>query len=255
MDTYALLGHPLAHSFSAGYFADKFSREGIDAIYVNLDLPSLDLLPSALKQYHSLKGFNVTIPYKQAIIPFLDEIDPVAAAIGAVNTVRVCRAHGRMRLCGFNTDAPGFLKSLGRMSGSLSGRALLLGNGGAAAAVRYALTRSGVECTVVSRAAAHGVLTYERLDSSLLREHKYIVNCTPLGTYPRSHEAPPIPYALITPEHICHDLVYNPGCTRFMALCAERGAVVCNGLAMLHNQAELSWRIWQGEDAGNGGYL
>lgn len=245
MKTYGLVGHPLAHSFSSEYFTRKFRQASIDARYLNFDIPDISDLPRVIAADPTLQGFNVTIPYKQAVIRLLHTLDPVAEAIGAVNTVRVERTPRGIQLRGFNTDAPGFLGSLSDMAGgTLSGNALLLGSGGAAAAVRYALQSRGVACTVVSRMQGKADLTYADLDADLMAAHRFIINCTPVGTYPDSQLAPPLPYGLVTTSHICHDLVYNPGCTRFMALCAERGAAVRNGLDMLHRQAELAWNIW-----------
>ena len=245
MKTYGLVGHPLAHSFSAEYFTRKFRQAELDARYLNFDIPDIAELPGIIATDTTLRGFNVTIPYKQTIIELLHSLDPVAEAIGAVNTVRIERTPRGILLRGFNTDAPGFLGSLSDMAGgSISGNALLLGSGGAASAVRYALQSRGVACTVVSRVQGRADITYTDIDAGLMAAHRFIINCTPVGTYPHSEQAPPLPYELVGTSHICHDLVYNPGCTRFMVLCAERGAAVRNGLDMLHRQAELAWDIW-----------
>lgn len=249
MDVYGLIGHPLGHSFSQRYFSERFRREGIDADYRMWDLPRLDGredLPDA----EGLRGFNVTIPYKRLIIPMLDSIDQRAEAIGAVNVVKVTReADGmggeRPVLRGFNTDADGFRRSIAPLLGEgHHERALVLGTGGAAASVAFALRESGVEPRFVSRHPQEGMLAYDELTPQMVRSYTVIVNATPLGTWPDTDAAPRIPYDGITERHVCHDLVYNPEETLFMRLCAERGARVKNGLDMLHAQAEEAWRIW-----------
>lgn len=247
MATYALVGHPLSHSFSAQYWNDRFSASGLPHSYVNLDLPDLHRLREMLALTPDLKGFNVTIPYKQAIMSLLDEIDPSAAAIGAVNTVTVKHDDNNMLLTGYNTDAPGFLESLldflpaHRLKGM---RALVLGTGGASHAVNYALQQAGASVTFVSRSAGKKCLTYAELNQSILSEHRLIVNCTPLGTFPAVECAPPLPYEHIGREHYCMDLVYNPPFTAFMREAARRGAYVKNGLQMLLGQARAAGRIW-----------
>lgn len=222
---------------------DKFAREGIAAEYRNFELPDIGELPGLLAQWPELLGFNVTIPYKQAIIPMLAALDESAQRVGAVNVVRV-ESDGSLR--GFNTDAGAFAESL---AGLLAGRrhperALVLGTGGASLAVKAALRGMGIEPQGVSRRAGAGLITYQDLTPEVMAAHELVVNATPLGTFPDVHEAPAIPYDALTPRHACFDLVYNPDPTLFMRLAAERGAAVCSGLGMLRLQAEGSWHIW-----------
>ena len=244
MKHYGLIGRQLGHSFSAAYFADKFRREGIDADYRNFQLPDIGELPGLISSCPGLCGLNVTIPYKQAVIPLLDGLDDAAAVIGAVNTIVIRRESERTLLRGYNTDAPGFLESVRDLIPSRPIKALILGTGGASLAVKYALESIGVSCSRVSRTAAPGQLTYAALTPEIMSEHRLIVNCTPLGTHPDDGSCPPLPYHLVSADHIAHDLVYNPGCTEFMKRCATQGATVRNGLKMLHSQAELAWKLW-----------
>ncbi|MDE6109384.1 MAG: shikimate dehydrogenase [Muribaculaceae bacterium] len=241
---YGLLGRKLGHSFSRAYFMDKFAREGIDAEYLNFELPDIDGLPQLLAQHPGLRGFNVTIPYKQAVMPMLASLDESARRVGAVNVVRV-ETDGSLR--GFNTDAQAFAVSLGRL---LAGRpkpagALVLGTGGASLAVNAALRGMGIVPQPVSRTPGKGILSYQDLTPEVMAAHTLVVNATPLGTFPKCDEAPGIPYDALTPAHACFDLVYNPDPTLFMRLAAARGAAACSGLEMLQLQADASWRIWQ----------
>ncbi len=246
---YGLIGYPLGHSLSRVFFTEKFNREGIDAEYRMWSLPELRTRAD-LPAEEGLRGFNVTIPYKRRVMDLLDEVDDVAAGIGAVNVVKVECADGRRILKGYNTDAGGFLKSLLAMPGfreeSRDMRALVLGSGGVSRAVIHALGSIGIESDIVSRSAERGALRYEDLNEEVMRSRRLIVNCTPLGTYPKTGEAPPIPYGMIGEGHYCHDLVYNPSRTRFMELCGSQGAEVKNGAEMLRNQAEGAWEIWTG---------
>ena len=245
---YGLLGRVLGHSFSRSYFTEKFNREGIDADYLNFEIPDISGLRPLVDRHPELCGFNVTIPYKQTIIPLLDGgLDDVAQRVGAVNVVRVL-PDGRLR--GYNTDAPAFAGSLRRL---LSGRAkpsraLVLGTGGASRAVAAALSGMDIAHVFVSRRAGEGLLTYDDLTPDIIGACGLIVNATPSGMWPRTDDAPCIPYAALTPRHVCFDLVYNPDPTLFMRLAAERGAATCSGLGMLHLQAEGSWRIWNQKD-------
>ncbi|MDE6498028.1 MAG: shikimate dehydrogenase [Muribaculaceae bacterium] len=240
---YGLLGRRLGHSFSRAYFTDKFAREGIDAEYLNFELPCIDGLPDLLAQHPALRGFNVTIPYKQAVMPLLHSLDESALRVGAVNVVRV-ESDGSLR--GYNTDAPAFATSLRHLieSRPKPARALVLGTGGASLAVTAALRRMDIEPQPVSRTPGKGRLTYDDLTPEVMAAHGLVVNATPLGTFPQADEAPAIPYDAISPAHACFDLVYNPDPTLFMRLAAERGAAVCSGLEMLRLQAEASWIIW-----------
>lgn len=245
MPAYGLLGRSLGHSFSADFFTRKFKSEGIAATYTNFELLEISRLPALLAAHPDLRGLNVTIPYKREIIPYLDEMDEAAIAIGAVNTVKIERkSDGGVRLYGFNTDAPGFLAGLDCCDMPTPRNALILGTGGASAAVKFALESRRVECLLVSRRPAADRLTYIDLNEEIISGCRLIVNCTPLGTYPDIDSKPDIPYQFITPEHLAYDLVYNPGFTSFMRECAKRGATLSNGLAMLHAQALKSYSIW-----------
>lgn len=264
---YGLLGHPLGHSFSRKFHNERFQRLGIDAEYVNFDLPDITLLHEVLRDETRLSGLNVTIPYKQQVMAFLDELDPVAARIGAVNTVVFTRdipasktpKNPGLWLKGFNTDIIGFRDSIlpllqragvvdavGKALGPAgAARALILGTGGASKAVRVALEDMGITTVFVSRSAAADRLTYEQLDADVMRSHQVIVNCSPVGMYPHIDEAPAIPYHLLTDHHVCYDLIYNPEVTQFLALAQKHGAYTMSGGAMLEGQAIASYNYWE----------
>lgn len=237
LQRYGLIGHPLGHSFSKTYFTEKFEREGIDACYENFDLKDLNLLSSLLQQHPDLCGFNVTIPYKEAILPYLDELDPAAREVGAVNTVKVLN---NRRLIGYNTDIIGINSSL-----SNPHSALLLGTGGASKAVQYVLRKHHIPYHLVSRNPEKSDLTYQNLTPEIIQSHLLIINATPVGMAPHCEEAPLIPYEAITQKHILFDLIYNPEETLFLRYGREQGAKTINGLTMLHAQAEASWEIWE----------
>jgi shikimate dehydrogenase len=250
MHLYGLIGYPLSHSFSRKYFTEKFQREGLaDHDYQLFPLRSIEELPGLLEAHPDLLGLNVTIPYKQAVLPYLDRIDPLAEAVGAVNTIR----RRGQTLSGHNSDVFGFSRSLehflrraGRSAAGL--RALVLGSGGAARAVRVALDRMGVPATTISRSPERGDLTYRALGPEVLSRHHLIVNTTPLGMAPDTGSAPPLPYEELGPRHLLFDLVYNPEETLFLRRGKSVGCKVNNGLEMLYLQAERSWDIWRGED-------
>ena len=239
---YGLIGYPLSHSFSKRYFTEKFIREEKAGHFYELfPLETIEALPDLLKQLPQLKGLNVTIPYKEMVIPFLDEIDAAAKSIGAVNTIKI--SNGKLK--GFNTDVYGFEKSLLNISEeALPKQALILGTGGAAKAVKYALAQSGIVASYVSRKSGTDVLTYQDLNQDTLEKYKLIVNTTPLGMSPNIDSFPNIPYHYIGENHLCFDLVYNPEATLFLQKAQQRGAYILNGLEMLHLQAEKSWEIW-----------
>lgn len=246
MDLYGLLGYPLGHSFSAKYFAEKFANEHICAEYKNFEYPdAVDAIRFLTKQT-DLVGFNVTIPHKQNVLPFLSGITPEAKAIGAVNVV--CVKHednGEVKLYGCNSDVVGFSRSIAPLlDTNIHKRALILGTGGASKAVHYGLQKMGIIPTYVSRTPQAGRLTYADLTPEVMETHKVIVNCTPLGMYPKVETCPDIPYHLLTSKHVLYDLVYNPLQTRFMQCGAEQGATVKNGLEMLHLQADAAWEMW-----------
>lgn len=246
MKLYGLLGYPLGHSFSAKYFAEKFAKEGIDATYKNFEFAEVADAVAYLLQQDDLQGFNVTIPHKQAIMPYLNGLSAEAEAIGAVNVVCVKRdADGTVRLLGCNSDVVGFSNSIqSLLRPKLHSKALVLGTGGASKAVMYGLRKLGVEPIYVSRTPKEGQLTYNDLTPEVMRDYKVIVNCTPLGMYPKVDACPDIPYQYLTPDHLLYDLVYNPLETLFMKRGAAQGAVVKNGLEMLHLQAEAAWVDW-----------
>ena len=236
MKRYGLIGHPLGHSFSKDYFTEKFRREGLDCEYENYDLPSLRI--------PKLCGFNVTIPYKETILPYLDELDPVAAEVGAVNTVKVLD-DGKM--IGYNTDVIGVETTLPYVETpyyDVSTMAIILGTGGASKAVQYVLRKNNIPYKTVSRSKEKGDLTYQDLTPEIIQSHLLIINATPVGMAPNINEAPIIPYEAITPNHTLFDLIYNPEETQFLHYGREHGATTINGLAMLHAQAEASWNIW-----------
>lgn len=246
MDTYGLIGHPLGHSFSQGFFRDKFEGEGIDAEYLNFDVPDAHDVLEVLAAHPQLRGFNVTIPYKERILPYMDEVSKEARAIGAVNVVRVKGTGKQRKLCGFNSDVVGFTDSIRPLLRPHHSKALILGTGGASKAVRYALEQKlGMQSVLVSRNEKPGVITYAQLDVATMAEHTVIVNCTPLGMFPNTDTCPPIPYDLLTAQHLLYDLVYNPEQTLFLKNGRAQGAETKNGLEMLLLQAIESWRIWQ----------
>ncbi len=242
MRRYGLIGRPLGHSFSARYFADKFRREGIaECDYALFELPAIEALPELLAAQPQLRGFNVTIPYKQQIFDYLDVVSQEAERIGAVNCVR----RDGDRLAGYNTDIEGIRLSLGMLLGDdVPEAALVLGTGGASQAVQYALAEAGIPYAVVSRDPARGNLVYDDLTPDVVAAHRLIVNATPVGTYPRVEEAPALPYGALTSGHYLFDLVYNPARTQFLQRGERQGAHTLNGLRMLEVQAEASWRIW-----------
>ena len=241
MKLYGLIGYPLGHSFSEKFFREKFAAEGIaDCRYRNFPIPSIEELPRMLAENPDLRGFNITIPYKQAVLPYLASLSEEAEAIGAVNCVSV----SGKELVGYNTDAYGFRRSLLRLIGEERPRALVLGTGGASRAVCYVLEQLGIDCRLVSRSAGEGRTSYEELTPEIIRERELIVNTTPLGTFPKVEECPDIPYEALTCRHYLYDLVYNPAVTEFLRRGAEHGALTMNGYKMLVGQAEKSWDIW-----------
>lgn len=245
---YGLAGFPLGHSFSRDYFTKKFTREKIDARYFNFELENIQDILQIIEQTPELKGFNVTIPHKQNIIPLLNEISDEAQEIGAVNCVKVTHPAGKPFLSGYNTDAYGFRKALLHFIPDGINKALILGNGGAAKAVRYVLKNLGMEVLTVSRTPIKASeISY--CDTALyLKDFRLIVNTTPLGTWPKTDNYPAIPYSLLSSGHYLFDLVYNPEITAFMQQGIAAGAHACNGLEMLHGQAEKAWEIFSSEN-------
>ena len=238
MKTFGLIGYPLGHSLSAEWFGKKFRSEGIDAKYTNFPLRDINEFRKFIND-NDLAGFNVTIPHKQNIIPFLDELSPEAAAIGAVNCV--VRRDGIMK--GYNTDWQGFSASLEGFLDDRELNALILGSGGSSRAVSYALGRSGIHHTVVSRNKNLGI-GYGELDGTIIGSHRLIINTTPLGMYPDIDSKPNLPYGLLGSKHYLYDLVYNPETTAFMSEGLKHGCRIKNGADMLRLQAELSWQLF-----------
>lgn len=244
MDKYGLIGFPLGHSFSISYFNEKFANERIDAEYVNFEIPTIDALPEVLASNPELKGLNVTIPYKEKVISFLDSVSPEARAIGAVNVIKVEHKNGQATLKGYNSDVIGFTKSIEPMLERCHKKALILGTGGASKAVNYGLRSLGLETVLVSRYERPGTIQYEKVTPEVVQEYNVIVNCTPVGMYPHINECPQLPYEAMNDKTILYDLIYNPDQTLFMKKGAERGATVKNGLEMLLLQAFASWTFW-----------
>lgn len=244
MKKFGLIGYPLGHSFSKNFFNEKFVSENIDAEYVNFEIPTIKDLTGILASNPDLAGLNVTIPYKEQVIPFLDELDADASAIGAVNVIKISKRKGKIRLTGHNSDIIGFMQSIEPLLEPQHQKALILGTGGASKAVFHGLKKLGVEAKFVTRNAREGMFTYEDLTPEVMNEYKVIVNCTPVGMYPRANEYPNIPYECLTPQHLLYDLLYNPDTTLFMKKGSDQGAVVKNGLEMLLLQAFAAWDIW-----------
>jgi len=240
MDKYGIIGNPLGHSFSKGFFTEKFVREGIDAQYLNFRILEIKELMNVLKENPELRGLNVTLPYKTEVIPFLDELSDEAREIGAVNVIQIRKGH----LKGFNSDIIGFTRSIQPLLKPHHRKALIMGTGGASRAIRVGLTRLGLEWKYVSRTPHEGMITYKDITSETFKEYEVIVNCSPVGMFPKVDECPAIPYEYLTPNNLLYDLVYNPETTFFMKKGALQGSVVKNGLEMLYLQAIASWEFW-----------
>ena len=245
MDKYGLIGYPLGHSFTISYFNQKFADEGIDATYENFEIPSIDDLPEIIDRLPNLRGLNVTIPYKEKVIPFLDSISPEARANGAVNVIRVVHQKNKTLLKGYNSDVIGFTQSIEPMlDPKWHQKALILGTGGASKAINYGLKSLGIEPVFVSRYERPDTIQYKSITPDVVREYNVIVNCTPVGMYPHTDECPLLPYEAMDQHTILYDLIYNPDQTLFMRNGAKYGAEVKNGLEMLLLQAFASWEFW-----------
>lgn len=241
MRLFGLIGYPLFHSFSKKFFSEKFEREGLtDCRYESFSIPSISELPGIIKENSALCGLNVTIPYKEQVLSFLDEKSDLVKKIKACNCIKIERG----RLTGHNTDAPAFEQSLKEKLQPNHKKALILGTGGAAKAVEFSLEKLGITYKYVSRKPSAKNFSYEQLTDTLIREYSLIINTTPLGMHPNVVEAPPIPYHLLNSAHYLFDLVYNPAKTLFLQKGEEHGALIKNGYEMLVLQAEESWRIW-----------
>lgn len=243
MKKLGLLGRNISYSFSKNYFADKFTKEDLATIYSynNFDIQEINKFPEVLKNNEGLIGMNVTIPYKEEVIPYLDELSENASKIGAVNTIKVT-SDGK--LIGHNTDYFGFMESLKPLLQNHHKKALILGTGGAAKAVIFALETLGIKHQSVSRNSSDNTISYQDLNETIVKDHLIIVNCTPLGTFPNTENCPNIPYNHITDKHIAYDLIYNPDKTTFLAKAEKKGAIIKNGYEMLLLQAEKAWEIW-----------
>jgi shikimate dehydrogenase len=244
MNTYGLVGKSLSHSFSKEYFSQKFKKESIsNCTYVNVELENISEFRNALKEYPDCKGLNVTIPYKKLIIPFLDEIDPIAENIGAVNTIKFLE-NGNLK--GYNTDVIGFRNSIKPFLNLYHTRALIFGTGGASKAIAFVLKDLGIPFYYVSRSPkSKKEIRYEDLDKISIASFRFLINCTPMGTFPDVEKMIPIDVEGIGNKHLVYDLVYNPEETLLLKKAKEKGAIAVNGLSMLRIQAEESWRIWK----------
>lgn len=241
MKQFGLIGYPLSHSFSKGYFAEKFKKEGIaDSQYDVFPLEKIEDFTALCEPHKNLVGLNVTIPYKEKIIPFLDELNEEAKAIGAVNTIKFVRGNK----IGYNTDAYGFEMSLKPLLKPHHTSALILGTGGASKAVEYVLKKLRISFQYVSRNKSANTINYDELDELIIHHSTLIINSTPVGMYPNVENSPDIPYGLVTDKHLLYDLIYNPEETQFLKEGKQHGAQTKNGLEMLYLQAEKSWEIW-----------
>jgi len=239
---FGLIGKDISYSFSKKYFTEKFTQDVFnDYVYENFDIPTIEEFPNILKKNPDLKGLNVTIPYKEAIIPYLDTLSEKAFKIGAVNVIRVTK---KRNLKGYNSDWYGFKKSLKPLLQPHHKKALILGTGGAAKAVAFALEQIGIFYTYVSREASENAIDYNRVNITTFDNYQIIINCTPVGTSPNTKDFPPIPYEFFTDKHIAIDLIYNPEETQFLKKAKKKGAVTKNGYEMLVFQAEKAWKIW-----------
>jgi shikimate dehydrogenase len=250
MRLFGLIGYPLSHSFSMKYFSDKFRNENIqNCEYLNFPIETIKKLPSLISQNEDLIGLNVTIPYKEKVIEYLDKIDETARKIGAVNTVKINRLKDMTILTGYNTDAYGFYSSIVCRLEKVHKKALILGTGGASKAIAHVFNQLGIDYIFVSRnPRKDNHISYNDLTEDLINNFKIIVNTSPLGTYPDIDKCPDIPYEYISGDHLLYDLIYNPEMSKFLEKGSEKGAKVINGLQMLHLQAEKAWEIWNSED-------
>lgn len=247
MEKYGLIGYPLKHSFSKSFFNEKFTSENIPAEYLNFEIPSIKEITEVIESNPSLKGLNVTIPYKEQVIPYLNGLDHTASSVGAVNVIKINRHKGKVSLIGYNSDIIGFTESIESLIKPDMKSALILGTGGASKAVYHGLASLGIESTFVTRncTGKANCLTYQMLTPEIIKAHKIIVNATPIGMFPDEDRCPNLPYEELGNEHLLYDLLYNPDQTLFLKKGAAQGATVKNGLEMLLLQAYASWDIWQ----------
>lgn len=243
MNKYGLIGFPLGHSFSKKYFSEKFETGKIDATYNLYELADISQF-TALKDDSTLCGLNVTIPYKEKIIPFLDEVDATAARIGAVNVIKFIRSGNKLLLKGYNSDAVGFEASIKPLLKPHHTKALILGTGGASKAIEFVMNKLNIQTVFVSRNPTSGMISYAELDAETIKDYTIIINATPVGTFPHIDACPDIPYQFLSSEHLVFDVVYNPAKTLFLKKSEQRGATILNGEKMLELQAEAAWEIW-----------
>lgn len=245
MKRYGLIGFPLTHSFSKRYFTEKFETENIESTYDNFEIDNISKFPEIIKNNPELIGLNVTIPYKEKVIPFIDDLNDSAKEIGAVNTVKIVRTGSKVYLKGFNTDTYGFETSLKPLLKPHHKKALILGTGGASKALKYVLNKLGIEYISASiEELKENEINYEQIDEKIIKERLLIINATPLGTYPNVETYPNIPYLYITDKHLLFDLVYNPEISAFLRKGINMGATTKNGYEMLLLQAKKSYEIW-----------
>lgn len=242
---FGLIGKKLGHSFSANYFNNKFKNEGIEDEYRLLELQKIEDFPELVQKHKDIIGLNVTIPYKESVIPYLTDLSEEAREIGAVNVIKFQRYPDSLRLIGYNSDAIGFKNSIIPLLREDIKSALILGTGGASKAVSYILKKLGINVTLVSRTPKEGEISYEDIDKRIMDENLLIVNATPLGMVPDTDNYPPIPYQYLSGRHICYDVIYNPEVTKFLEKAAKEGATIKNGIEMLYGQAVAAWDIWQ----------
>lgn len=243
MNKYGLIGFPLGHSFSKKYFSEKFETGKIDATYNLYELADISQF-IALKEDSGLCGLNVTIPYKERIIPFLDEVDATAARIGAVNVIKFIRSGNKLLLKGYNSDAVGFEESIKPLLKPNHTKALILGTGGASKAIEFVMNKLNIQTVFVSRNPTSGMISYAELDAETIKDYTIIINATPVGTFPHIDACPDIPYQFLSSDHLVFDVVYNPAKTLFLKKSEQRGATILNGEKMLELQAEAAWEIW-----------
>ncbi len=243
MAEFGLIGKDIAYSFSKDYFQKKFEDAQLPHTYKNYDLPDLASFPEILKN-PNLRGLNVTIPYKETVMPYLDKVDEIAMKIGAVNTIKI-DSNGHTK--GYNTDYFGFIEALKPFLPLFNKNALILGTGGASKAIVFALHQLGFKTAYVSRKKSTNSFQYDALNQEIIQSHALIVNCTPVGTYPNIHEAPALSYEFLLPDHLLFDLIYNPEQTAFLQKGTEYNTFVSNGLNMLRFQADKAWKIWKEE--------
>jgi shikimate dehydrogenase len=244
MDKYGLIGYPLVHSFSISYFNEKFESEGIDAVYENYEIPTIEQLPEVLDTNPELRGLNVTIPYKEKVISYLDSLSPEASEIGAINVIKVEHKGKKTVLKGYNSDVIGFTRSIEPLLESYHKKALILGTGGASKAIEFGLRSLKLETLKVSRTGKDGAIRYTDITPEMMKEYNVIVNCTPCGMFPHADECPDLPYEAMDNHTLLYDLIYNPDETLFLTKGKKQGAVIKNGLEMLLLQAFASWEFW-----------